>query len=179
MIDEVGDTIAEVAASKANAWAEWLAANNVTSPVIVTDGGLDDPGSRRVGSDPNATICREGPDATATGTRRSWSWRAELEGETRQIGWTEVAAIVRPDGQTSIYTAESPPGMLARTVRPGDLSESDGFWVPAVWLCPEFGMKRLIDLTDEERSRRIDHWNRLAYGDSRMILTFALNDDGN
>jgi len=161
LIDEDGVTIAEVTDNKAKAWAEWLNANDVSSPVIVTDGGLTIPALATW--NPTRTRRFAGENRTPPQLAQALlELASELEGEARQIGWTEVAAIVRPDGQSSIFTAESPPGLLARSIRPGDLSESDGFWVPAVWLCPEFGMKRLVDLTDEERSRRFDHWDRLG-----------------
>jgi hypothetical protein len=48
------------------------------------------------------------------------------------------------------------------TVDAEDLAESAGFWVSAIWLCPEYGLKRLIDLTEDERANRADHWDRLG-----------------
>ncbi len=162
LIDEVGTTIADVAAGKASAWSRWLAAHDVRLPVIVTDGGLTIPAlSNRW--DPTKTRRFAGEGLTLLDQAQALLQRtSHLQGNDRQIGWNEAAAIARPDGEVTTYTAESPPGMLATTVCPEDLQGSNGFWVPAVWLCPEFGMKRLTDLTADERSQRRDHWDRLG-----------------
>jgi len=37
-----------------------------------------------------------------------------------------------------------------------------GFWVPALWCCPEQGGRRLAELSDDERRARGDHWSRLG-----------------
>jgi len=160
--DEAGSTVAEIAAAKASVWSHWLAAHDIWLPVIVTDGGLTIP-ALADRWDPTRTRRFAGEDLSPLDLAHALVERASgLHGTDRRIGWIEVAAIARPDGDTTTYSAESPAGMLATSVRPDDLRGSDGFWVPALWLCPEFGMKRLIDLTDEERSRRPDHWDRLG-----------------
>lgn len=161
LVDEAGGTIADVAAAKANAWSRWLANNGVPLPVIVTDGGLTIPALP--GWDPTRTRRFAGEGKTPLQLAQALLERTiGLTGNDRRIGWTEVAVIVRPDGQTVTYAAESPPGVLATTVGAEALEETDGFWVPAVWLCPEYDMKRLIDLTTEERTDRTDHWDRLG-----------------
>jgi inosine/xanthosine triphosphate pyrophosphatase family protein len=160
--EEAGGSIAEIAARKAMAWSRWLGDHHVYLPVIVTDGGLTIPalGKRW---DPTRTRRFAGEGLTPLQLARALLERASsLYGDDRQIGWTEVAVIVEPDGRSTSYVAESPPGMLATSVRSADLAESDGFWVPAIWLCPDLGMKRLIDLTDDERAVREDHWDRLG-----------------
>ena len=135
--DEVGGSIAEVATNKAKSWAAWLAATNLRLPVLVTDGGLTIPAL--AGWEPTRTRRFAGENLTPLQRAQALLTLAtDLEGDDRQIGWAEVAAIVRPDGEISIYSAESPAGFLARTVRPDHFSEHDGFWVPAVWLCPEY-----------------------------------------
>jgi inosine/xanthosine triphosphate pyrophosphatase family protein len=162
LFDEVGKTVAEVAAGKARAWSEWLVAHDVRLPVIVTDGGLTIP-ALADRWDPTRTRRFAGEGLTLFGRAQALlELTSGLLGNDRQIGWIEAAAIAQPDGDMTICTAESPPGMLATTARPEDLQGSNGFWVPAVWLCPEFGMKRLVDLTAEERSRRLNHWDRLG-----------------
>lgn len=158
---ESGRTIAEVATAKAKVWSDWLATNDIHLPVIVTDGGLTIPAMANW--DPTRTRRFAGDGVTPTQLANALLRRATgLMGEDRRIGWTEVAMIVRPDGQSAAYSAESPSGVLATTVEAKDLAESDGFWVPAIWLCPEYDMKRLIDLTEEERAKRTDHWDQLG-----------------
>jgi inosine/xanthosine triphosphate pyrophosphatase family protein len=161
-VEEGGRSIAEIATGKAMAWSRWLVAHDIHLPVIVTDGGLTIPA---LGSqwDPTKTRRFAGESRTPLELARALLEKtATLHGIARLIGWTEVAVLVGLDGRSASYVAESPPGLLATSVRSEDLEESGGFWVPAVWLCPEYEMKRLIDLTDEERARRNDHWNRLG-----------------
>ena len=173
-VNESGGTIAEVAILKANAWSKWLATKDVQLPVIVTDGGLTIPAM--LSWDPTRTRRLAGEGKTLVQLAEALLERASglTDGE-RRIGWTEVAVIVQPDGRMVTYAAESPPGVLATTVVAEDLAESDGFWVPAIWLCPEYGMKRLIDLTQEELAFRTDHWDRLGTA-LRRDLTTNLGD---
>jgi inosine/xanthosine triphosphate pyrophosphatase family protein len=173
-VEEDGPSLADIASSKAIAWSRWLGAHDVHLPVIVTDGGLTIPalGDRW---DPTRTRRFAGEGLTPLQRAQALLDRAStLNGVDRRIGWTEVAVIACPEGRTATYTAESPPGILATAVRPEELQRLDGFWVPAVWLCPEYGLKRLSDLTDEERARRKDHWHRLGdalRGDVETFLT--------
>ena len=171
IVNESGSTIAEVASTKAISWSNWLAANNVLLPVIVTDGGLTIPALP--GWDPTRTRRFAGEGKTPLQLALALLDRAVgLTGDDRRIGWTEVAVIVLPDGQSGVYSAVSPPGVLATTVDAEILTGSDGFWVPTIWLCPEYGMKRLIDLTEEERASRTDHWDRLGAELHRDLKTF-------
>lgn len=160
--EETGTSLAEIAAGKATAWSEWLVARDVALPVIVTDGGLTIPalGGRW---DPTRTRRFAGDGLTSLQRATALlSLCSDLTGEDRAIGWTEVAVIVAPGERPAIHTAESPPGLLASSVRTEHHLEPDGFWVPAIWLCPEYELKRLIDLTIEERVHRADHWDRLG-----------------
>jgi hypothetical protein len=52
--------------------------------------------------------------------------------------------------------------MLARDVDPDLVASGRGFWVPALWICPEAGGRRLAALSAEEQTSRDDHWRRLA-----------------
>ena len=55
------------------------------------------------------------------------------------------------------WVAHSPPGELALDL-PGDFDSGAGFWVPYIWRCPEYGGRRLSELTEHERLARRDHW---------------------
>jgi len=69
---------------------------------------------------------------------------------------------VAHDGEVRLsWVAESPPGLLASTV-PTTMDGNDGFWVPLIWCCPEFGGRRLAALSPEERQARGDHWTVLG-----------------
>ena len=152
-------SFAEIARAKAVAWSR---ASRSGDLVVASDGGLLIPA---LGSawDPLRTRRFAGPDA---GNRERadalLALAAGLEGEQRRIGWREALAVARRGRVLASWEAESPPGLLARDYDPADLAAGEGFWVPVVWLCPEFGGKRLIDLTAEERAARHDHWARLG-----------------
>ena len=85
-----------------------------------------------------------------------------LSGEESLIGWQEAVAVARGGDLLATFVAESPTGLLARDYDPSSLESGDGFWLPALWICPDVGGKRLIDLTAEERQARQDRWTRLG-----------------
>lgn len=157
--EETGSTVPAVAIEKARGWRRWVSERGIADPVVVTDGGLLVPGLGAAW-DPTRTRRFAGPGASTLEIARSMLLlTAHLSGEDRRIGWIEAAGVVFPGEEPVVLIAESPPGLLAETPREKDAAEQDGFWVPGVWLCPEFGMKRLIDLTPEERAARPDHWS--------------------
>jgi hypothetical protein len=80
-----------------------------------------------------------------------------LVGPDRQIGWTEALAVARDGEILAEWVAHSPPGELAVDL-PDDFDPEAGFWVPYVWRCPEYGGRRLSELTEHERLARRDHW---------------------
>lgn len=160
--EEDGVTLSEIATGKALAWSRWLEDRGVRASVIATDGGLLVPG---LGSawDPTRTRRFAGAGAKPLDIARSLlALAANLDGDQREIGWIEAAALVDADGILSAFTAESPLGILATSCRTTDFNNSADFWVPTIWLCPEYGLARLIDLTSEQRAARPDHWRNLG-----------------
>lgn len=159
---EAEGEIADVARGKAMAWSRWLRDLGCGDPVIVTDGGLIVPGLGDAWR-PARTRRFAGPGAAPVEIARALlALTASLRGEDRRIGWREAAVIVGSDAIPRVFEADGPPGVLATTLREADLEGDDGFWVPAVWRCPEFGLKRLCNLTPEETAAREDHWDRLG-----------------
>ena len=144
--------------------------------VVATDGGLLVP-ALGVRWDPLRTRRFAGPAATNRERAAALlSLAAGLRGEERRIGWREALAVAR-DGRTmATWAAEDRPGQLATEVDPA-MVEDGGFWVPAVWMCPEFGGRCLAELTAEERAARDDHWARLGR-ELRRFLASSPSDDG-
>ena len=87
---------------------------------------------------------------------------ADLDGEARRIGWREAVALAQNGSVPKTFIAEGAPGILAREYDPGMIAAGGGFWIPALWICPEIGGKRLAELTPEERAGREDHWAMLG-----------------
>ena len=156
--DETGATVETVAAAKAVAWSHALGTDDL---VLAGDGGLLIP-SLGAGWDPLRTRRFAGADADPVSRADALlALTAHLDGERRRIGWREAVALARSGRVLATFTAESPSGLLARDYDP-DRLDADGFWVPALWICPEYGGLRLADLTAAERDARVDHWARLA-----------------
>ena len=185
--EEAGATVDAVAAAKALAWSRRVAAARAVGRgtrsasartgrhtdqgaaegdeeplVLATDGGLLFPA---LGSawDPVRTRRFAGPDADGVDRARALLARAEgLDGDDRRIGWREAVAVARGDAVVVRFAAESPPGDLARAVEPALVVAGEGFWLPAVWRCPEYGGRLLAELLPAERDARDDHWSRLG-----------------
>ena len=87
---------------------------------------------------------------------------AGLSGEERWIAWREALAVARDGEVLACWAAESCPGLLAENYDPEVIDAAEGFWVPALWICPEFGGRRLAELSPAERARRRDHWTQLG-----------------
>ena len=73
-----------------------------------------------------------------------------------------AATIAAPGREPVTFVAESPPGVLATSLPVRCDGADDEFWVSSIWLCPEFGLKRLSDLRSDERDARPDHWSRIG-----------------
>jgi hypothetical protein len=84
-----------------------------------------------------------------------------LEGDERQIWWEESVAVARDGRVLACWTAQSGPGILAHDVSPELVTRAGGFWVSALWLCPQKGGRRLVELTPEARACLNDHWHQL------------------
>ncbi len=177
--DEVGETIEAIAAAKAAAWSRRLQALGSDPLVVATDGGVLLPAMGK-GWDPTRTRRFAGEHADARARADALIALAnQLDRDQRRIGWREAVAIARRGEVIALFAAESDPGVLA-----GDydsaLVDAGEFWVSALWICPEFGGRRLAELTVRERASRDDHWSRLR---PQLQRAFAgdprLSCDGN
>lgn len=159
----VSTEIEAIAADKAVAWSRAVTCGSGSDlPVVATDGGLlipalgkawDAERTRRFAGE--AANDRERADALLALT-------AGLRGEERRIGWREAVVIARGGDLVASFVAESPPGLLARDFDPALVEAGAGFWMPALWICPDVGGRRLAELTEEERAVREDHWTHLG-----------------
>lgn len=157
-IDQPTITHASIAQEKAVALSQALPGELV----VATDGGLIVPalGSRW---DPVRTRRFAGPDATDWDRANALlQLAAGLRGEGRSIWWEEALALARDGEVIATWTARSGPGLLAETVTPDEVARGGGFWIPAVWLIPEEGNRRLIELEPSDQDRYFDHWARLG-----------------
>lgn len=129
--------------------------------VVATDGGLIFPALQDW--QPSMTRRFAGPDASDTErAQRLLALAAGLEGEKRHIWWEE-SAVIACDGEVlASWTAWSGPGILAFEVTPEQIQATMGFWISALWLCPQFGNRRLMDLAPDDRDRLNDHWRQLG-----------------
>jgi inosine/xanthosine triphosphate pyrophosphatase family protein len=150
--------IALNARMKALAWSRALPGELV----VATDGGLVAPG---LGNrwDPARTRRFAGESATDEARARALlALAAGLNGEQRRISWREALALAR-DGQVlGQWIAESAGGVLAREVDPALIQAGDGFWIPAVWLCPHAGGQPLATLNEADQAVCQDHWAKLG-----------------
>jgi len=160
--EEVGPTVAAIASEKARIWSRWLQEHGVSEPVVATDGGLIVP-ALRTRWNPIYTRRFAGERGTPVERARALLDLSEhLRWDHRSIGWIEAASVAFPDEEPATFVAESPPGVLALTISEHDFPDGRGFWIPSVWLCPEYGLKRLVDLSAAQRAARPDHWDRLG-----------------
>ena len=167
-------TFAEVAAAKALAWSRALRDREPGALVAASDGGLLIPA---LGDCWDPLRTRRFAGAGADDLARAdalLALTADLHGDERRIGWREALAIARDGRLLATFTAESPPGILARDYDGGLIESGRGFWIPALWICPEYGGRRLAELTADERAGREDHWTVLG----RAVRAFLETVDG-
>jgi inosine/xanthosine triphosphate pyrophosphatase family protein len=156
--DEAGGTIEEIASGKAVTVSRHVAGQLV----IASDGGLLVPA---LGDAWQPVFTRRfagerGDDLTRA--IRLLEMATHLRGAERSIGWREAVAVARDGALLTSWSAESAPGTLATTVAAEQVEAGGGFWIPAIWRCPELGGRVLAELSADERNRRDDHWRRLA-----------------
>ncbi len=155
---ETGESVDEIARAKAIAWSRTIGDDRL---VIATDGGLLIPAVDRDWN-PVKTRRFAGEKASDLDRARALiSMTAQLASAARQIGWRESVTIARKGVIAGQWTAESDPGFLAVKVDECLVASCNGFWVPAIWRCPEFEGRLLAELSDSDRAQRIDHWTRL------------------
>jgi inosine/xanthosine triphosphate pyrophosphatase family protein len=167
---ETSSTFAANAIGKAEA----ISRRQPSQVVAATDGGLLVPA---LGDqwDPLRTHRFAGPDTSAADRARALlRLAADLRGVDRVVGWQEALAVAVDGRHLASWVAESPPGELATTLHESLLGAEPGFWVPAIWRCPECGGKRLADLTPDEEGTRLDHWMQLG---AAMIGWLAAHED--
>lgn len=158
-----GDAFEPIARAKAAAWSRVLPrrADGDLPLVVATDGGLLIPG---LGSAWDSTRTRRFAGEGASAHERVaklLGLAAHLHGDERRIGWREALAVSRDGEVLESWIADSPGGWLA--FAPADrVDDDDPFWVPLVWSCPEFGGRRLAELSADERQARVDHWSVLG-----------------
>jgi XTP/dITP diphosphohydrolase len=149
------DSLSAIAETKATFWSRALP----DELILATDGGLEIPALPDW--QPARTARFAGPDAT----NRDRAYRLieiarDLTGSDRTIFWREAIAIARDGRLLASWEASGPPGRLAESV--GEVDISNGFWIPAIWICPEMEGRRLSEVTNEEKRNRSDHWTHLA-----------------
>ncbi len=158
-----GDAFEWIARAKAAAWSRVLPrrADGDLPLVVATDGGLLVPGLG-CAWDPKRTRRFAGEVASLhERVTKLLERAAHLHGNERRIGWREALAIARDGEVLDSWIAESPGGWLA-TAPADPAGDDDPFWVPLVWSCPEFGGRRLAELSTDERQARADHWSVLG-----------------
>ena len=169
---EGGPSLVAIARAKAVRWSRALP----QELVVATDGGLLIPAlgaawdplrTRRFAGE--RTTDRERADALLTLT-------AGLEGEERRIGWREALAVARNGTVLWSCEADGQPGLLAHDYEPALLDAGGGFWVPALWICPEHGGRRLAELSDAEQSVREDHWALIGERLRRFLAALVPDD---
>lgn len=139
--------------------------------VVATDGGLLVPA---LGSAWDPLRTRRFAGDRVTDRQRAdalLALAAGLTGDERRIGWREALAVARDGLPIATWTAEDAPGLLADDYDPRLLSVDGGFWVSALWVCPECDGRRLADLSPAERAARTDHWARLATEFRHLLAT--------
>jgi inosine/xanthosine triphosphate pyrophosphatase family protein len=162
---EDGESFEEIAIAKAAAWSARLDRGEL---VVATDGGLLIPalGDRW---DPVRTRRFAGGTSDLARAEALLELTHDLTGEQRRILWQEALAVARDGAVLASWVATSKPGLLAQNVDPAAIAAGQGFWVPALWICPECGGRRLTELSPEELAARPDHWRRLG-ADLRALL---------
>jgi inosine/xanthosine triphosphate pyrophosphatase family protein len=172
-VEEASDS-ATIAEQKALAWSRAIRDNRI---VMASDGGLTIPA---LGSAWNPARTRRFAGSESTDlerARRLLKVAALLEDEQRVIGWKESLCIARNGEPVFDAGAEGTYGYLATDVTPDLIDEAGGFWVSALWICPEYGGQRLVELTPEERERRADHWYWLSKVVQRRLAEYMSEQD--
>jgi inosine/xanthosine triphosphate pyrophosphatase family protein len=155
---ESAPEIETVAKGKAVAWSLALEEGRL---VVASDGGLLIPAlghawqparTRRFAGDSASDLDR---------ADRLLQLAAHLRGDQREIGWRESVAIACHGELLGSWVAESDSGLLSETVNAEAIQRGNGFWIPAVWRCPELDYRLLGDLSSAERNNRNDHWRKL------------------
>ena len=165
---EGGDSFAAIARAKALAWSRALPPDAL---VVATDGGLLVPA---LGASWDPLRTRRFAGENASNRQRAdglLHLAVDLDGDDRRILWREGLAVARDRRVLAAWEAAGPPGLLARNAGPAALVVPDGFWIPTIWLCPEFNNRRLADLTPAEAATRDDHWARLRRPLRRFLTT--------
>jgi len=156
-VAEEGRTVEEIAAAKAAAWSRVVPGELV----IASDGGLVIPALGDAW-DPTRTRRFAGDEGTdLERAHKLVALAAHLRGDDRRISWREAVAIACNGEVLGQWSAESEPGLLATEVDLKFIEQSGGFWVDTLWICPENGNRRLLELYSEERIALGDHWSRL------------------
>jgi hypothetical protein len=124
--------------------------------IAATDGGLLIPGLGRAWNPVTTARFAEGSTSRSR-AEALLELASELTGQDRLIGWTEALAVAKDGEVLAEWLAHGPPGELAADL-PVDFDADAGFWIPYVWRCPEYGGRRLSELTGRERLARRDHW---------------------
>jgi inosine/xanthosine triphosphate pyrophosphatase family protein len=167
---ETGESVAAVAIEKAVFWSRRIDRGEL---VVATDGGLEIPA---LGEHWNPVRTRRFAGEGATDLARAealLALAADLTGEQRRIVWTESLAVARDGELHAAWSATGQPGMLARDVDPAAVAAGNGFWIPALWICPDRGGRRLADLAPEEAAARADHWRSLGTDLRAFLRTLA------
>lgn len=174
----LGDAPENAASLAANAEAKAcrVSRREPAALVVATDGGLLLP-ALGDGWDPLQTRRFAGPQATdRERTERLLALMEPYHGAEREIAWQEAMAVARAGEIIASWTAASPPGRLAAELNDRTTQYASGFWLPPLWVCPEWGNRRLADLTPVERGRHDDHWRRLGRRLRRLVSDDASGD---
>lgn len=165
--EPVGPSLEAIAEAKALRYATTLGPDSL---VVASDGGLLVPALGDAW-DPCRTRRFAGEDATDDERANALlRLTADLDGADRRITWREAVAVARGGAILATWVAESAPGELARDFDRDEITSGNGFWLPALWCCPDYGGLRLASLTTAQRLVRDDHWSRLGR-ELRRFLT--------
>jgi inosine/xanthosine triphosphate pyrophosphatase family protein len=158
-VPEESHSFEENAAAKAAFWSRRISGSQM---VIATDGGLLIPalGDRW---NPMRTRRFAGESADDVGRAESLiALASDLNEDQRVIAWQEALVVASDGALLASWFATSEPGLLARDVDSAMIAGGNGFWIPALWVCPDFEGRRLAELSAEELATRRDHWYRLG-----------------
>ncbi|MEA2515185.1 MAG: Ham1 family [Thermomicrobiales bacterium] len=158
-VPEESHSFEENAVAKAVFWSRRIGGGRV---VIATDGGLLIPA---LGDRWNPARTRRFAGTATDDAGRAAALIAitrDLTDEQRRIAWQEALAVARDGDALASWFATSEPGLLARDVDSAMIAGGNGFWIPALWVCPDFEGRRLAELSAEELATRRDHWYRLG-----------------
>ena len=161
VVEEQGNSFEEIASEKAISLSRQLEAADRSSLTIASDGGLLIPGLQ---SSWNPLRTRRFAGDAASDLDRAYrllKLAESLDESQREIGWREAVAIANYGQLVGVWSAESEPGQLAAAVDSGLFDRQPGFWIPAIWLAPQFGNRPLASLTTAERHSIDDHWRKL------------------